>query len=137
MTPSRSPRQQADLVSNLVLLLTTVNIWIFIQIRKIITMIYFFYIVAKPTQIQRSDSSASSKSSASSASTDSSSDSESSESITSTQPSPKKKETQASSTQINTVTSVPPKRPSAAVAPVKAQKCTKRQSALIHSLIFL
>ncbi|XP_032665905.1 histone acetyltransferase KAT7 isoform X2 [Odontomachus brunneus] len=84
--------------------------------------------VAKPTQqLQRSDSSASSKSSASSASSDSSSDSESSESITSTQPSPKKKETQANSTLTNTVTSVPLKRPSATVAPVKAQKCTKRQ----------
>ncbi|XP_025158019.1 histone acetyltransferase KAT7 [Harpegnathos saltator] len=87
--------------------------------------------VAKPTQLQRSDSSASSKSSASSASTDSSSDSESSESITSTQPSPKKKETQTSSTLTNTIiTSVPPKRPSATVAPVKAQKCTKRQNAV-------
>ncbi|XP_050464120.1 histone acetyltransferase KAT7 isoform X2 [Cataglyphis hispanica] len=89
-------------------------------------------LVTKPAQPQKSDSSASSKSSggsASSGSTDSSTDSESSESITSSQPQPKKKETQPSST--NTIASVPPKRPSAAIAPVKSQKTvTKRQGAI-------
>jgi len=88
------------------------------------------FIVAKPVQLQKSDSSASSKSSgsASSGSTDSSSDSESSESVTSSQPRPKKKEMQPNSTLANNTTAnVPPKRPSAAVAPVKPQKCTKRQ----------
>ncbi|TGZ37699.1 uncharacterized protein Chm isoform X1 [Temnothorax longispinosus] len=89
--------------------------------------------VAKPVQPQKSDSSASSKSSggsASSGSSDSSSDSESSESVTSSQPQPKKKETQSSTLTNSTVTSVPPKRPSAAVAPVKPQKAvTRRQGA--------
>lgn len=89
-------------------------------------------LVTKPTQPQKSDSSASSKSSggsASSGSTDSSTDSESSESITSSQPQPKKKETQPSNT--NAIANVPPKRPSAAVAPVKSQKTvTKRQGAV-------
>lgn len=89
-------------------------------------------LVTKPAQPQKSESSASSKSSggsASSGSTDSSTDSESSESITSSQPQPKKKETQPSNT--NTIASVPPKRPSAAVAPVKSQKTvTKRQGAI-------
>ncbi|KAH0945531.1 hypothetical protein HN011_006842, partial [Eciton burchellii] len=89
--------------------------------------------VAKPVQLQKSDSSASSKSSgsASSGSTDSSSDSESSESVTSSQPRPKKKEMQSNNTLANNTTTanVPPKRPSAAVAPVKPQKCTKRQGA--------
>lgn len=85
--------------------------------------------VTKPAQPQKSDSSASSKSSggsASSGSTDSSTDSESSESITNSQPQPKKKETQPNNT--SAIASVPPKRPSAAVAPVKSQKTvTKRQ----------
>ncbi|CAL1677632.1 unnamed protein product [Lasius platythorax] len=89
-------------------------------------------LVTKPAQPQKSDSSASSKSSggsASSGSTDSSTDSESSESITSSQPQPKKKETQPSST--NAIANVLPKRPSAAVAPVKSQKTvTKRQGAV-------
>lgn len=89
-------------------------------------------LVTKPTQPQKSDSSASSKSSggsASSGSTDSSTDSESSESITSSQPQPKKKETQSNNT--NAIANVPPKRPSAAVAPVKSQKTvTKRQGAV-------
>ncbi|XP_029166062.1 histone acetyltransferase KAT7 isoform X2 [Nylanderia fulva] len=90
-------------------------------------------LVAKLTQqSQKSDSSASSKSSggsASSGSTDSSTDSESSESVTSSQPQPKKKETQPSNT--NAIATVPPKRPSAAVAPVKSQKTvTKRQGAV-------
>ncbi|KAL6447465.1 hypothetical protein ACFW04_001567 [Cataglyphis niger] len=89
-------------------------------------------LVTKPAQPQKSDSSASSKSSggsASSGSTDSSTDSESSESITSSQPQPKKKETQPNST--NTIASVPSKRPSAAIAPVKSQKTvTKRQGAM-------
>lgn len=93
--------------------------------------------VTKPAQPQKSDSSASSKSSggsASSGSTDSSTDSESSESITSSQPQPKKKETQPSST--NAIANVPPKRPSAAVAPVKSQKTvTKRQGSLIYSFL--
>lgn len=89
--------------------------------------------VAKPVQPQKSDSSASSKSSGSgsSGSTDSSTDSESSESVTSSQPRPKKKETQPGSTLGNTtITGIPSKRPSAAVAPVKPQKCTKRQGAV-------
>ncbi|XP_011874549.1 PREDICTED: histone acetyltransferase KAT7 [Vollenhovia emeryi] len=89
--------------------------------------------VAKPVQAQKSDSSASSKSSggsASSGSSDSSSDSESSESVTSSQPQPKKKETQSSALTSSTATSVPPKRPSATVAPVKPQKAvTRRQGA--------
>ncbi|XP_072756632.1 uncharacterized protein Chm isoform X2 [Anoplolepis gracilipes] len=92
-------------------------------------------LVTKPAQPQKSDSSASSKSSggsASSGSTDSSTDSESSESVTSSQPQPKKKETPANNT--NAVASVPPKRPSAAVAPVKSQKTvTKRQVGAIKS----
>lgn len=88
-------------------------------------------LLTKSAQSQKSDSSASSKScsagSGSSASTDSSTDSESSESVTSPQPQIKKKDTQPSTT-ISATTNVPPKRPSAAVAPVKPQKCTKRQS---------
>lgn len=96
------------------------------------------FAVTKPAQPQKSDSSASSKSSggsASSGSTDSSTDSESSESIISSQPQQKKKETQPSST--NTIASVPPKRPSAAIAPVKSQKTvTKRQGLLIYRFLF-
>ncbi|XP_043802438.1 histone acetyltransferase KAT7 isoform X3 [Apis laboriosa] len=90
-------------------------------------------LLTKSAQSQKSDSSASSKScsagSGSSASTDSSTDSESSESVTSPQPQTKKKDTQPSTT-INATTNVPPKRPSAAVAPVKPQKCTKRQNTI-------
>ncbi|XP_012530583.1 histone acetyltransferase KAT7 isoform X2 [Monomorium pharaonis] len=91
--------------------------------------------VAKPVQ-QKSDSSASSKSSggsASSGSSDSSSDSESSESITSSQPQPKKKETQSSSLTSNNVTSMPPKRPSVAVASVKPQKAVTRRQGAVKS----
>ncbi|XP_076765848.1 lysine acetyltransferase chameau isoform X2 [Xylocopa sonorina] len=87
-------------------------------------------LLAKSVQLQKSDSSASSKScsagSASSGSTDSSTDSESSESIASPQPQIKKKDIQPSVT-IGAITSAPAKRPSATVAPVKPQKCTKRQ----------
>ncbi|XP_020287970.1 histone acetyltransferase KAT7 [Pseudomyrmex gracilis] len=93
--------------------------------------------VAKPAvPPQKSDSSASSKSSAGSASsgsTDSSTDSESSESVTSSQPQPKKKETTqpSSAPPNNNIVNVPSKRPSVAVAPVKAQKTvTKRQGAV-------
>lgn len=90
-------------------------------------------LLTKSAQSQKSDSSASSKScsagSGSSASTDSSTDSESSESVTSPQPQTKKKDTQPSTT-ISATTNVPPKRPSAAVAPVKPQKCTKRQNTI-------
>ncbi|XP_011173629.1 histone acetyltransferase KAT7 [Solenopsis invicta] len=89
--------------------------------------------VAKPVQPQKSESSASSKSSggsASSGSSDSSSDSDSSESVTSSQPQPKKKETQSSSLS-NTV--IPPKRPSAAVAPVKSQKAVTRRQGAVKS----
>ncbi|KAL6268383.1 hypothetical protein P5V15_001518 [Pogonomyrmex californicus] len=93
--------------------------------------------VPKPMQPQKSDSSASSKSSggsASSGSSDSSSDSESSESITSSQPQPKKKETQPSGTLAsNTITGVPPKRPSATVAPVKPQKAVTRRQGAVKS----
>ncbi|XP_029047708.1 histone acetyltransferase KAT7 isoform X4 [Osmia bicornis bicornis] len=88
-------------------------------------------LITKTAQARKSESSASSKScsggSGSSASTDSSTDSESSESVASPQPATKKKETQPS-TAINVASSIPPKRPSATVAPVKPQKCTKRQS---------
>lgn len=93
-----------------------------------------FPVVAKPVQPQKSDSSASSKSSggsASSGSSDSSSDSESSESVTSSQPQPKKKETQSSTLASNTI-NVPPKRPSAAVAPVKPQKAVTRRQGLLN-----
>lgn len=87
-------------------------------------------LLTKAAQSQKSDSSASSKScsagSGSSGSTDSSTDSESSESVASPQPQVKKKDTQPSTT-IAATTNVPPKRPSATVAPVKPQKCTKRQ----------
>lgn len=88
-------------------------------------------LLTKTVQPQKSDSSASSKScsagSGSSGSSDSSTDSESSESIASPQPQIKKKDTQPSAT-VAAATNVPPKRPSVAVAPVKPQKCTKRQS---------
>ncbi|XP_076389554.1 lysine acetyltransferase chameau isoform X5 [Megachile rotundata] len=88
-------------------------------------------LITKTAQARKSDSSASSKScsggSGSSASTDSSTDSESSESVASPQPTTKKKEPQPS-TAINVSSNIPPKRPSATVAPVKPQKCTKRQS---------
>ncbi|XP_076227270.1 lysine acetyltransferase chameau isoform X3 [Nomia melanderi] len=88
-------------------------------------------LLTKAVQPQKSDSSASSKScsagSGSSGSSDSSTDSESSESIASPQPQIKKKDTQPSAT-VAAATNVPPKRPSVAVAPVKPQKCTKRQS---------
>ncbi|XP_043487784.1 histone acetyltransferase KAT7 isoform X4 [Polistes fuscatus] len=87
-------------------------------------------LVAKPPQIQKSDSSASSKScsggSGSSGSTDSSSDSDSSESATSPQSQPKKKDIPPPVAQ-NIAASVQPKRPSATVSPVKPLKCTKRQ----------
>ncbi|XP_043581005.1 histone acetyltransferase KAT7 isoform X2 [Bombus pyrosoma] len=90
-------------------------------------------LLTKATQSQKSDSSASSKScsagSGSSGSTDSSTDSESSESVASPQPQVKKKDTQPSTT-ICATTNVPPKRPSATVAPVKPQKCTKRQGTI-------
>ncbi|KOX75352.1 Histone acetyltransferase KAT7 [Melipona quadrifasciata] len=90
-------------------------------------------LLTKAAQSQKSDSSVSSKScsavSGSSASTDSSTDSESSESVASPQPQIKKKDTQ-SSTAISTAINVPPKRPSATVAPVKPQKCTKRQGTI-------
>ncbi|XP_043519497.1 histone acetyltransferase KAT7 isoform X3 [Frieseomelitta varia] len=90
-------------------------------------------LLTKAAQSQKSDSSASSKScsagSGSSASTDSSTDSESSESVASPQSQVKKKDTQ-SSTAISTAINVPPKRPSATVAPVKPQKCTKRQGTI-------
>lgn len=90
-------------------------------------------LLTKAAQSQKSDSSVSSKScsavSGSSASTDSSTDSESSESVASPQPQVKKKDTQ-SSTVISTAINVPPKRPSATVAPVKPQKCTKRQGTI-------
>ncbi|XP_066594721.1 histone acetyltransferase KAT7 [Prorops nasuta] len=85
-------------------------------------------LITKTVQAQKSESSASSKSSGgsgSSGSSDSSSDSDSSDSVTSPQPQPKKKESQLSN--VSNATSSPPKRPSAAVAPVKAQKSTKRQ----------
>ncbi|XP_054002886.1 histone acetyltransferase KAT6B isoform X3 [Hylaeus anthracinus] len=88
-------------------------------------------LLAKSAQPQKSDSSASSKScsaaSGSSGSSNSSTDSESSESVASPQPRTKKKDTQQSA-PVNAMTNVPPKRPSATVAPVKPQKCTKRQS---------
>ncbi|XP_078037646.1 lysine acetyltransferase chameau isoform X2 [Augochlora pura] len=88
-------------------------------------------LLTKAVQPQKSDSSASSKScsagSGSSGSSDSSTDSESSESIASPQPQIKKKDSQPSAT-VTPTTSVLPKRPSAAVAPVKPQKCTKRQN---------
>ncbi|CAK9821057.1 Histone acetyltransferase KAT7 [Anthophora plagiata] len=90
-------------------------------------------LLAKAAQSQKSDSSASSKScsagSGSSGSTDSSTDSDSSESVASPQPQIKRKDTQPS-TAISTTVNAPPKRPSAAVAPVKPQKCTKRQGAI-------
>ncbi|XP_076655883.1 lysine acetyltransferase chameau isoform X2 [Halictus rubicundus] len=88
-------------------------------------------LLTKAVQPQKSDSSASSKScsagSGSSGSSDSSTDSESSESIASPQPPIKKKDTQPSAT-VTAATTVLPKRPSATVAPVKPQKCTKRQN---------
>ncbi|XP_015430859.1 PREDICTED: histone acetyltransferase KAT7 isoform X1 [Dufourea novaeangliae] len=88
-------------------------------------------LLTKAVQPQKSDSSASSKScsagSGSSASSDSSTDSESSESVASPRPQAQKKESQPSVT-VSVATNAPPKRPSAAVAPVKPQKCTKRQS---------
>ncbi|XP_076671991.1 lysine acetyltransferase chameau isoform X4 [Andrena cerasifolii] len=90
-------------------------------------------LLTKSAQPQKSDSSASSKScsagSGSSGSSDSSTDSESSESVASPQPQTKKKDTQPSATICATV-NPPPKRPSATVAPVKPQKCTKRQSTI-------
>ncbi|XP_017756540.1 PREDICTED: histone acetyltransferase KAT7 isoform X2 [Eufriesea mexicana] len=90
-------------------------------------------LLTKSVQLQKSDSSASSKScsagSGSSGSTDSSTDSESSESVASPQPQIKKKDIQPSVT-IGATANVPPKRPSATVAPVKPQKCTKRQGTL-------
>ncbi|XP_011055442.1 PREDICTED: histone acetyltransferase KAT7 isoform X2 [Acromyrmex echinatior] len=92
--------------------------------------------VVKPVQPQKSESSASSKSSggsASSGSSDSTSDSESSESVTSSQPQPKKKEMQSNTLTSSTVTSVPSKRPSAAVAPVKSQKTVTRRQGAIKS----
>ncbi|XP_012232018.1 histone acetyltransferase KAT7 isoform X2 [Linepithema humile] len=93
--------------------------------------------VAKPAQPQKSDSSASSKSSggsASSGSTESSSESESSESVTTSQPQPKKKETQSSNTLASSNTAnVPPKRPSAAVAPVKPQKTVPKRQGPVKS----
>ncbi|XP_076296658.1 lysine acetyltransferase chameau isoform X4 [Lasioglossum baleicum] len=88
-------------------------------------------LLTKAVQPQKSDSSASSKScsagSGSSGSSDSSTDSESSESIASPQPPVKKKDAQPSAT-VPAATSVLSKRPSATVAPVKPQKCTKRQN---------
>ncbi|XP_076173966.1 lysine acetyltransferase chameau isoform X3 [Ptiloglossa arizonensis] len=88
-------------------------------------------LLAKSAQPQKSDSSASSKScsagSGSSGSSNSSTDSESSESVASPQPRVKKKDTQPSAT-VTATTNAPPKRPSATVAPVKPQKCTKRQN---------
>ncbi|XP_017878067.1 histone acetyltransferase KAT7 isoform X2 [Ceratina calcarata] len=87
-------------------------------------------LLAKSAQSQKSDSSSSkscSAGSASSGSTDSSTDSDSSESAASPQPQIKKKDVQPSST-ITAGATAPPKRPSATVAPVKPQKCTKRQS---------
>ncbi|XP_068972669.1 histone acetyltransferase KAT7 isoform X1 [Bombus flavifrons] len=90
-------------------------------------------LLTKAAQSQKSDSSASSKScsagSGSSGSTDSSTDSESSESVASPQPQVKKKDTQPSTT-IGATTNVSLKRPSATVAPVKPQKCTKRQGTI-------
>ncbi|XP_076628545.1 lysine acetyltransferase chameau isoform X2 [Colletes latitarsis] len=88
-------------------------------------------LLAKSAQPQKSDSSASSKScsvgSGSSGSSNSSSDSESSESVASPQPRAKKKDAPQNTTA-NAVANIPPKRPSATVAPVKPQKCTKRQN---------
>ncbi|KAG7213820.1 hypothetical protein KM043_003034 [Ampulex compressa] len=91
-------------------------------------------LLTKSIQPQKSDSSASSKScsggSGSSGTTDSSTDSESSESIVSPQPQAKKKELQPIGASNTGAAAAPSKRPSATVAPVKPQKCTKRQGAV-------